>query len=283
MNNNKGKKIAVLSGKGGTGKTLVSVNLAALCPNSTYIDCDVEEPNGHLFFRPEILKEKIITQTRPQIDDNKCNGCKKCVEFCRFNALAYIKKVMVFDDICHSCDGCALVCPQKAITMINEEVGKVHFGKSLDTYVKSGFLKVGKISGSPIISNLLKNIDESNYTFIDCPPGSACAVMESIKDADYCILVSEPTIFGACNLEMVHKLVNVFHKKFGVILNKYTGTNNPSLNYCLKNNIEIIGKIPYSNEIAKLSSVGKIIVRTNSSAKKSFEDILEKVLKKVTK
>jgi len=153
--NNKPKKIAVLSGKGGTGKTLVSVNLAALCPNSTYIDCDVEEPNGHLFFKPNWIRENTIYQTCPIVDDDKCDGCQKCVEFCRFNALAYTNKIMVFKDVCHSCDGCEIVCPKNAISMKQKEVGKVRIGKSGHNFIRSGMMEIGEQSGTPIINSLL--------------------------------------------------------------------------------------------------------------------------------
>lgn len=185
-------RIAVLSGKGGTGKTLVSVNLAAAAKTSTYIDCDVEEPNGHLFFKPKGMSEEEITVKIPNVNHELCNGCRKCVDFCKFNALAYIKsKLIIFDDVCHSCGGCSLVCPEKALTDRKKAIGKVQKGISGDVTIFTGILNTGEASGIPIIKNLLAedNFHPDQLTFIDCPPGSACIVMESIKDADYCILV----------------------------------------------------------------------------------------------
>ena len=215
-------RIAVLSGKGGTGKTLVSVNLAAAAKASTYIDCDVEEPNGHLFFKPEGVEEEEISVKIPKVDNELCNGCRKCVDFCSFNALAYIKnKLIVFDDVCHSCGGCILVCPERALTEKAKVIGKVQKGVSGEVAVWTGILNTGEATGIPIIKKLLEENSEVNkQTFIDCPPGSACIVMESIKDADYCILVAEPTLFGVHNLNMVYELVKLFNKPFGVLLNK---------------------------------------------------------------
>ncbi len=282
-------KIAVLSGKGGTGKTLVSVNLAASAKESTYIDCDVEEPNGHLFFKPKDIKSEDINIKIPLVDYNLCNGCRKCVEFCKFNALAYIKnKVMVFDDVCHSCGGCMLFCPEKAISEKDKKIGEVQKGIYGDVTVISGMLNTGEASGVPIIKKLLSYDIENNgntaggkLTFIDCPPGSACVVMESIKDADYCVLVAEPTIFGVHNLEMVYELVKLFHKLHGVVLNKCMDGENPAEKFCLDRNINILGKIPFESELGTLNSNALITVRENKKYKDMFSDILHKITEEV--
>ncbi|MGE4354531.1 MAG: 4Fe-4S binding protein, partial [Oscillospiraceae bacterium] len=205
MKNNR-TTVAVLSGKGGTGKTLVSVNLASAAGKAVYIDCDVEEPNGHLFFKPEVSSEEDVTVKIPVVDENRCSGCRKCVDFCKFNALAFIKnKPFLFEEVCHSCGGCALLCPEKAISEKETVIGKVRKGLSLGVAVATGIMNTGQASGIPIIKRLLSEIPSADAVpvFIDCPPGSACIVMESIKDADYCILVAEPTIFGVHNLSMV--------------------------------------------------------------------------------
>ncbi|MFA9424018.1 MAG: 4Fe-4S binding protein, partial [Sedimentibacter sp.] len=183
-------KIAVLSGKGGTGKTLVSVNLAAASKDAYYIDCDVEEPNGHLFFKPVNIKTEKITVKIPLVDEDLCNGCRKCVEFCKFNALAYVNdKLILFDEICHSCGGCSILCPEKALSEVEKEVGEIQEGVSEAINIITGILNTGEQTGVSIIKKLLsKNTENKKYTFIDCPPGSGCSVMESIKDADYCIL-----------------------------------------------------------------------------------------------
>jgi MinD superfamily P-loop ATPase len=272
------KKIVVLSGKGGTGKTLVSVNLAAADFDSYYLDCDVEEPNGHLYFKPQILEEKNVSVLIPNVNNDLCIGCKKCVNFCQFNALAFGKKVILFKEICHSCGGCALVCPAHAITEIEKTVGIVNIGISENVKTVGGIMNTGEASGIPIIKNILEYIkDKSGNVYIDCPPGSACIVMESIKDADYCILVAEPTIFGAHNLEMVYELVKLFNKPCGVVLNKCTEGLNPSEEFCKENNIEILVQIPYDAELGELNSNGKIAVRENYKNNELFYSLLNKV------
>jgi MinD superfamily P-loop ATPase len=277
-------RIAVLSGKGGTGKTLVSVNLAAAAKRCTYIDCDVEEPNGYLFFKPKDVTEEEIPVKIPKVDGTLCNGCRKCVDFCKYNALAYIKdKPIIFEDICHSCGGCILLCPEKALTEKEKVIGKVQKGTSDQVTVYTGILNPGEPSGIPIIKKLLEeNIPEiKKTTFIDCPPGSACIVMESIKDADYCILVAEPTLFGVHNLNMVYELVKLFNKPFGVILNKCLDGENPSEKFCLEKNIRIIGRIPFDNELGKLNSKAEIAVRKSERYRTIFSSLLETVEKEV--
>ena len=271
-------KIAVLSGKGGTGKTLVSVNLAAAADKSTYVDCDVEEPNGRLFFKPTAVKKEEIFVKIPNVNKDLCLGCKKCVEFCKFNALAYGKELIVFDEVCHSCGGCVTICPQKALTEKDKLIGIAETGISQNVKTITGELKTGEASGVPIIKNLLSKVkDEKGLIFIDCPPGSACTVMESIADADFCLLVAEPTVFGAHNIGMAYELVKVFGKPCAVVLNKTTKEYNPSEDFCAKNNIEIFATIPFDNELGKINSNGKIAVRENYSKKELFYDLLAKI------
>lgn len=277
-------KIAVLSGKGGTGKTLVAVNLAALVKDSIYIDCDVEEPNGHLFFKPTKLEEKEISVLIPKIDNELCNGCRKCVEFCNFNALAYIKnRLVIFDDICHSCGGCIMLCSEKAFKEKEKVIGKVQKGVSDQVNVYTGILNTGEASGVPIIKNLLddKYIVSGKNVFIDCPPGSACIVMESIKDADYCILVAEPTLFGEHNLKMVFELVKLFNKPFGVVLNKCLDGDNPSEQFCLENNIKIIGRISFDKNLGTINSNAEIAVNKDERYRDLFSYLLKAVIGEV--
>jgi MinD superfamily P-loop ATPase len=279
---NKNTMIAVLSGKGGTGKTLVSVNLAAVAPKSIYIDCDVEEPNGHLFFKPQITSEEDIKVKIPFINDRLCNGCRKCVDFCKFNAIAFTKNIpYIFEQICHSCGGCAMLCPKKAITEREKTIGKIQKGVSGNVTVITGILNTGEASGIPIIKKLLdKHISDENLPiFIDCPPGSACIVMESIRNADYCILVAEPTIFGVHNLNMVYDLVRLFNKPYGVVLNKCLANENPAEKFCIEKNITILSHIPFDNELGMLNSNAKIVVRENMRYKMLFESILKTVMK----
>ena len=272
-------KIAVLSGKGGTGKTLVSVNLAAVASNAAYIDCDVEEPNGYLFFKPQGIKTLEVTVPVPQIDGLLCNGCRLCVDFCKFNALAFIKdKPVLFPEICHSCGGCVILCPQKAISERPKKVGVVSEGISGNVRVYGGIMETGESSGVPIIRELFKlTAKEKGLSIFDCPPGSACMVMESIKDADYCVLVAEPTLFGTHNLNMVHELVKVFKKPFGVVLNKCVPGENPSEEFCLEHNITVLGKIFFDHKLGELNSNAYIIADELSEYRELFVDLLHRI------
>ena len=276
-------KIAVLSGKGGTGKTLVSVNLAAAATQAVYIDCDVEEPNGHLFFKPQDIAVKKISVKIPVVDESKCNGCRVCVDFCKFNALAYIGgSLKVFETICHSCGGCVLFCPEKALSEKDKVIGEIQSGVSENVSVITGVLNTGEASGIPIIKQLLAaRADEAEVTMIDCPPGSACIVMESIKDADYCILVAEPTLFGVHNFSMVYELVKLFDKQFGAVLNKCLEGDNPAEKFCIENDIRILARIPFDTEIGTLNSNARILVREQSKYRALFSGLLQRVMKEV--
>ncbi|HBV86333.1 MAG TPA: ATPase [Desulfosporosinus sp.] len=276
-------KIAVLSGKGGTGKTLVSVNLASVTKESIYIDCDIEEPNGHLFFKPKNYVLESISVKIPIVDERLCSGCRICVDFCKFNALAFIiNKLIVFDDVCHSCGGCIVFCPEKALSEKDKLIGIAQCGVSENVTVVTGTLNVGESSGVPIIKKLLKDFPlGKEFIFIDCPPGSACIVMESIKDADYCIIVAEPTLFGVHNLNMVYELVKLFNKPNGVVLNKCLEGENPSEKFCLEKDIRILGRIPFDQELGKLNSNALIAVRENQTYRDLFSSLLQTVTKEV--
>lgn len=279
-------KIAVLSGKGGTGKTLVSVNLAAVAKKAVYIDCDVEEPNGHLFFKPEKVTSEEVSVKIPFVNDDLCTGCRKCVDFCKYNALAYIaNKLHVFEEVCHSCGGCVLLCPENALSEKNKSIGTVQKGVSEDVKVLTGILNPGEASGIPIIKKLLDDMDDmkedNSLTFIDCPPGSACIVMESIKDADYCIMVAEPSLFGAHNLSMVYELIQLFKKPHGVVLNKCLTGENPSETFCNENGIKILAMIPYTSELGTLNSNALIAVREQETYRDLFSSLLQTLRKEM--
>lgn len=277
-------QIAVLSGKGGTGKTLLAVNMAVVAGSALYVDCDVEAPNGRLFLKPVVTSEKLVTQLVPRVDELKCVGCRRCVEFCRYNALAFIGgKVKAFDDICHSCGGCAVLCGQQAILEETKPVGVIESGSSRvakDVRVVTGILNTGEASGVPVIKELIARLPGgSNPVIVDCPPGSACVVMESIQQADYCVLVAEPTIFGAHNLTMVHQLVQLFNKPFGVVLNKCQQGSNPSEAYCQQMGLNILASLPYDKKIAAVTSGGGIIVEQNNHYRRWFEELLSTIEK----
>lgn len=273
-------RIAVLSGKGGTGKTFVSVNLACAAEKAVYVDCDVEEPNGHLFLKPEITAKTPVTVMVPEVDMEKCTGCRKCVDFCKYNALALIKdKMLIFYEVCHSCGGCTILCPAKAIIEKERAIGIIEEGQSDNVTVLTGCLNTGEVSGVPIIKGLMNKLTQDDDIVIDCPPGSACIVMESIREADYCVLVAEPTLFGVHNLSMVYDLVRLFNKPFGVVLNKCLPEENPSEQFCVEHQVKILAKIPYDEELGRINSQGYVAERENKQYQELFERLLQDLRK----
>ncbi|PKM48114.1 MAG: ATPase, partial [Firmicutes bacterium HGW-Firmicutes-6] len=206
--------------------------------------------------------------------------CRKCVDFCKFNALAAIvNKLLVFDDICHSCGGCIMLCPSKALTEKDKVIGEIKTGISEEVKVISGILNTGEASGIPIIKELMKkSADEKRITLIDCPPGSACIVMESILDADYCILVAEPTIFGLHNLQLVLELVKLFNKPYGVVINKCMKSENLIETFCIANKIKVLSKIPFESDLGAINSDGEIAAKSEKY-NGLFSELLEAVVK----
>lgn len=269
-------KIAVLSGKGGAGKTFVAVNLAAAAVKATYIDCDVEEPNGRLFWKPEDVHSTPVCTLLPDFDAEKCSGCRKCVDFCRFHALLYIKgKPMLFPEVCHSCGGCMLVCPEGAIHEAPKQIGVLEEGRHGDVTVVTGVLNPGEASGTPLIREALKKAE--GLTVIDCPPGSACSVMESIMDADYCVLVAEPTAFGFHNFQMVHELAALLGKPCGVIINKQAERYLPLESYCQERGLPVLDRISYDTALGKLLADSEIAVEQLPAYRERFAELLAKI------
>ena len=272
-------KIAVLSGKGGAGKTLVSVNLAAADGQAVYIDCDVEEPNGRLFLKPESITTKEVSTLLPSFGAELCNGCRACVDFCRFNALMFIRGLpKVFPEVCHSCGGCQLVCPVGAVKETPKPVGHLELGQHKDMTVITGELNTGEASGIPVIQAALHEVDNAEKTvIIDCPPGSACSVMESISGADYCVLVAEPTAFGLHNFKMVQELTGLLHKPCGVIINKMDTPYPPLEEFCAAHQLPILARIPYRPEVAEIISHGGLVCEQDSTFMELFQGILTQI------
>lgn len=268
--------IACLSGKGGAGKTLTAVNLAIAAEKGAYIDCDVEEPNGRLFFKPEETETQTVYTLLPEFDENKCTGCRQCVAFCRFHALVYLKgKPRVFSEICHSCAGCMLVCPEHAVFERKRPVGVIEKGKYHGLTVVTGILNPGEATGVPVIRKALEYA--CGTTIIDCPPGSACSVMESAQAADYCVLVAEPTAFGFHNFKMVYELCKVLNKPCGVIINKQEKPYQPLEDFCKEHSIPILLRIPYDRSIAAMTARGEILSGNTESYRLLFKEVLGKI------
>lgn len=269
--------ISVLSGKGGTGKTFIAVNLAYVAEQALYIDADVEAPNGRIFLKPSVQSIKDVRVMLPGIDQDLCDGCRICVDFCQFNALAHTNnKLILFKELCHGCNGCVLLCPRKALTESSRIIGMVEYGVSGSVKTRTGILNIGEAVGVPIIEELLKDLPDDKTVIVDCPPGSSCAVMESIKDSDYCVLVAEPTLFGIQNLSMVHELVEVFNKPCGVVINKAIKGETMAEEFCGERGISILSRIPFNEKIGHLNSKG-VLVAESDDYKDIFHDLLLRI------
>jgi len=267
--------IAVLSGKGGTGKTTVSTNLA-LALKANYIDCDVEEPNGFLFLQPTIEKCESVMVDYPFINKDKCNLCGDCVKVCQFNSLAKVSDdIILFEKLCHSCGACEIVCKNNAINYEKREIGKIEKGKVRDISCSRGILNISEPMAVPVIKRLLQELPQDSINIIDCPPGTSCNVVNSLKYADSAILVTEPTEFGLHDLKMAIEVTKMYNIPFGIIINKDDNKHNIVKKYCEKEGIKIIGTIPYNRDTAVIYSKGNILY-DDLKHKKLFDELSNK-------
>lgn len=284
-------KIAVASGKGGTGKTTVSVNLFHLLSNNSdkkvqLVDCDVEEPNDALFFRNATkLKQEDAFQLIPEIDASKCIFCKKCSDWCEFNAITIVPNLHfaeINESLCHSCGACSLACNGGAITEKQKSLGIItHYQTENNQMLTEGRLNVGSAMQTTLIK-ILKNSVRNNsaVTIFDAPPGTSCPVVETVADADYVVLVTEPTPFGLYDLKITVDLLNELNKPFGVIVNK-TGLGNLRVYDFLKEKkIELLGEIPFEKEYAKRYSNGNLLENIPAKTTEIYRKISEKIIKK---
>ncbi|WP_177164474.1 P-loop NTPase [uncultured Fusobacterium sp.] len=270
-------KIAVLSGKGGTGKTTVSSSLAFIS-KMLLIDTDIEEPNSHIFLKGNIEDIKSVYTRFPEVNMEKCNLCGECGNFCKFNAIIPAKKrVIVFGEACHDCGGCEIVCKNGAISWEKREMGKIYTGKThFNSINKYGKLNIGEMSGVKIIKEIYKNTEEKNF-LIDCPPGTACTTVSAVEVADFAIIVVEPSPFGLSDMKLVVQLLRDMKITFGVVINKFDEDENIVKKYCDDEEIEIIGTIPFDRKIAETYSKGEIIAEALPEYRENFETILKRV------
>ena len=236
-------------------------------------------PNGRLFWQPEGVTQQPVCTALPAFDPDKCTGCRQCVDFCRFHALVFLKdKPMLFPEVCHSCGGCALVCPADAVRETQKQIGHLEIGASGPATIVTGVLNPGEASGVPVIAAALQQAAALGDTVVvDCPPGSACPVVESVRQADGCILVAEPTAFGFDNFCMVYELVRLLGKPCAVVINKLDAEYPPLETFCAAHQVPILARIPYRPEVAASVANGTLLARQSSEAAALFRDILEKM------
>ncbi len=252
--------ISVASGKGGTGKTLVATSLALSLSDNYKLqlaDCDVEEPNANILLHLAINQSQPVYISIPKVDETKCTYCGKCAEVCAYNAIAVLKeKVLVFPELCHGCGACSYLCPESAITEEGREMGVVERGDSGNLELIQGKLNVGEAMASPVIREVKKYIEPTNIIIIDVPPGTSCPVIEAVKGSDFCLLVTEPTPFGLNDLSLAVEVVRKLGIPCGVVINRVGVGNQEVEQYCQREGIPILLRIPLDRNIAMLYSQG---------------------------
>jgi MinD superfamily P-loop ATPase len=270
--------ITVASGKGGTGKTTVAVNMALSLENVQLLDCDVEEPNSHILLHPQINEIEPVYTKVPVVSEELCNYCGKCSKFCAYNALFVAPKtVMVFPELCHSCGGCALVCPKKAITEKDRQIGVLKKGEAEGVEIVYGELNVGEAMAVPLIRAVKNKIKNNKNVIIDAPPGTACSLVASVHKTDYCILVTEPTPFGLHDLKITVQVLKELGVPMGIVINRAGLGDRKVYEYCKKENIPLLMEIPFSKKIAELYSRGVPFVAEMPEWKEKFLEVRDKI------
>jgi MinD superfamily P-loop ATPase len=286
--------IAVASGKGGTGKTTIAVSLALSLEKALFLDCDVEEPNAHIFLKPALEYTKNAHILIPRVDEEKCTGCGLCSDVCSYSALAVLPdgkgqkegkkrkgRVLLFDHLCHGCGACSRLCPQGAIREVPKPIGVVEAGQTGDIRFVHGRLTIGEILSPSLIRQVRRYAEDSSSSLpviIDAPPGTSCPMVASVKGADFCILVAEPTPFGLSDLRQTVDVIRRMDIPFAVILNRDGIGDGRVEEYCASEGIEILMKIPFDREIARFYAEGIPLVE----ARPRFRAELLKIYEGIT-
>jgi MinD superfamily P-loop ATPase len=260
-------RIALASGKGGTGKTILATNLASFLGDQdyavTYLDCDVEAPNGHIFLKPRIASREAVTIPVPEVDEARCTRCGRCGEFCQSHAIVCLgNAVLTFPELCHGCGGCALVCPDNAIREIPRTIGEVTRGVSGPVQFVEGRLHIGQAMSPPVIRAVKGHLPRTGIAILDAPPGTSCPMMETVRDADFVLLVTEPTVFGLHDLTLAVEAIRKVGVPYGVALNRVGTGGDGVQQYCAHANIPVLLQIPEDRRIAEIYSRGELAVRS---------------------
>jgi MinD superfamily P-loop ATPase len=290
-------KIAIASGKGGTGKTTVATNLAWAAARSgrrvAYVDCDVEEPNGHLFLKPRITSARAIGRMPPEVDDDKCTHCGLCGEICQYSAIVCVgQKVLTYPELCHACGGCTLVCRPGAITEVLRETGKLEAGMAEAGAAKAGaaeageagtihfiqgVLNIGEAMSTPLIRQVKAESTGDELRIVDSPPGTSCPVIESVRDAEMVLLVTEPTPFGLNDLTLAVEMVRAMKLPFAVVINRAGIGDRKTQEYCRREGIKIMAEIPDDRRVAEAYSKGLLACEAVPEFRLRMEGLLDRL------
>lgn len=276
--------VAVVSGKGGTGKTLFSTALTLLTEDPVVIlDCDVEEPNAEVFINCPSIESVDITIDIPFVDEKKCSGCGLCANFCKFKAIAVTNdKARIFTELCHSCSGCSLICRENAIVEKDYHIGIIRSGTRENVEIVSGILDIGYAMSPPLINQVKEYIVNDRFVIIDSPPGISCPMIAAVNNVDYVIVVAEPTVFGFNDFKLIIRALNQLNLPFGVVINKDGLGDNKIADYCSENNYRILMRIPNDLMIASSYSEGINLLTIDNNYTTMFKK-LNKFLKKEIK
>jgi MinD superfamily P-loop ATPase len=272
--------LAVASGKGGTGKTTVSVNLARTFGMPVgLLDCDVEEPNAHLFLAGELHGEENVTVPIPQVDESLCDGCGECGRFCEYHAIvSFGTTPLIFPELCHGCGGCAKVCPRKAVFEVEKRIGVVQTRHAGNITLIQGRLDVGVATARPLIRAVKGRLRNGIPAILDAPPGTSCPVVATLRGVDLVLLVTEPTPFGLHDLGLAVDMVRALGISFGVVINRVGIGDGRVHSFCREENIPVLLEIPDDRRIAEVYSKGRMIVEALPEYRELFESLLERTL-----
>ena len=271
--------ISVASGKGGTGKTTVAVNMAASLGRGVQVlDCDVEAPNAHLFLCPSIDETTPVSVPVPEVDEAKCTHCKKCAEICRFKAIAVIgETVLTFPEMCHSCGGCMAVCPESAITETGRSIGEIQKGTAGEIAFVHGRMRVGEAMSPPLIRKVRACADPGRITIIDAPPGTSCPAVAAMKGVDFVLMVTEPTPFGLHDLKLAVGAVRILGIPCGLVINRSDIGDDHVRQYAAEEDIPVLMEIPFDRKIAHAYSRGLMVVDEMPEWKDRFRELYRSI------